>query len=747
MQVEFCHRSGASGRKVRSMPSTATEKPTNALLYVLLFLGLAVSFLIAWGMPHVNEDLFVALRNGSAAWHGKLTAPDDTSFTRAGQIFVNKAWLSNIVLYLSYQSARALGPVLMKGLLFAGCLVLLFFRCSALGITRGISLVALTAGSLALAPFLGLRAENFGMFCMVLLGSMINGPASWGRWRQVGAIAAIVLWANCHATFVLGFAFLGMRVLLDLLYRINVFPSFEPSADLSQNHPNGKCGASLAKSRSACDRPYASYEPDFWGWLLAFILAVIVTAFANPYGPSYIEIPFSRFTQWQNVIQWGDYLPLLHLPSIFQDRLFKPFCVLPFLALLMLMITLFLFLAATLGLKGALHSHRSREERIDPFMESAMALMMLPLVFKWQRLIIFAAPAMMPLLAILMRASLSVLRERIAGRSSPDDARKERRARAIGAWVWLAVLVGIFYTSVVRLYLPGNPTSPTLAERPLIGRLMSSHLIADPAVEFMRRNDIKGRVFATFQLADYLLFRLKGIKVFFDLRAHAAYDFRIFDEYFSIIETGPGEIGRTSAILKKWNVDVLVLDTLVERRSYNLAAELMKTRQWGCIYKDEWIFILAPTDSERFGPMIRNTNLSPLWYGDPETRIVAEALLAVFQGGSLSPALIEGLKSVVRRRPDPELYSLIVEALNGQDRCLAKPAKTFLESEMNRLAATDYMVAGGVTYTLASLSRIARMLAANEAFCGMGQVVGAYETLRTSTDNKINILLGRYSMF
>lgn len=729
------------------MPSTATDKSTNTYLHVLLFLGLAVSFLIAWGMPHVNEDLFVALRNGSAAWHGKLTAPDDTSFTREGKVFVNKAWLSNIVLYLSYRSAHELGPVLLKGLLLAGCLVLLFFRCAALGISRGISLVALTAGTLALAPFLGLRAENFGMFCMILLGSLVNGPASWGRRRQIGAIAAILLWANCHATFVLGFAFLALRVVLDLLYKLNILARHDLSDVSQQVSQDGMGGEGHAESQGQVRQSQAASASDFSGWLITLIIAVVVTAFVNPYGPSYIEIPFSRFTQWQNVIQWGDYLPLLHLPSIFQDRLFKPFCVLPFLALLMLLLMLFLFLAATLGLRGALASLRSGEERIDPFMEAAMALMLLPLVFKWQRLIIFTAPAMIPLLAILMRASFSVLRERIGGNVSPADARKELQARTLGACLWLAVLVGVLYTSVVRLYLPGNPTSPTLAERHLIGRLMSSHLVADPAVEFMRKNDIKGRVFATFQLADYLLFRLKGIKVFFDLRAHAAYDFTIFDQYFSVIQSQPGEIGLTLEILKQWKVDILVLDTLVERRAYNLAVELMKSRQWGCIYKDEWIFILAPADSQRFGSMIREANLNRLWYGDPDTRIVAEALLSVFQKGTLPSDLVDGLKSAVRHRPDPELYTLIVDALNGQNRCLNKPAKTFLESEMNRLAATDYMVAGGVTYTLASLSRIAHILAANEAFCGMGQVAGAYETLRTSTDNKIKILLGRYSMF
>lgn len=729
------------------MPSTANEKSTNNLLHVVLFLGLALSFLVAWGMPHVNEDLFMALRYGSTAWHGQLTAPDDSSFTREVKIFVNRSWLSNIVLYLSYQSARELGPVLMKGLLFAGCPVLLFFRCSSLGVTRGMSLAAMTLGTLALAPFLGLRAENFGMLCMVLIGSLVNGPASWGRRRQMGAIAAIVLWANCHGTFVIGFGFLGLRVLLELLYRMNLLPRHDLTDLSPEVSQEGRGGESAAESRGPLRQSQASPVSDFSGWLVTLILAVVVTAFANPYGPSYMEIHFSKLTQWQSVIQWGDYLPLLHLPSILQDRLFKPFCVLPFLALLMIVVTLFLFLAATLGLKGALGSLRSKEARIDPFMESAMALMMLPLVFKWQRLIIFAAPAMIPLLAILMRAALSVLRERIAGRASPADARKERRARIIGAWVWLAVLVGVFYTSVVRLYLPGNPTAPNLVERPLIGRLMTSHLIADPAVEFMRRNDIKGRVFATFQLADYLLFRLKGIKVFFDLRAHAAYDFQILDEYFSVIETGSGDIGRAPAILKKWNVDVLILDTLVERRSYNLAIDLMKSRQWGCIYKDEWIFMLAPADSKQFGPMIRSADLGWLWYGNPETKIESEAFLSVFQEGSLSAGLIDSLKAVVRRRPDPDIYTLLVGALNGRNRCLTAPAKGFLESEMNRLMGSDYMVAGGVTYTLASLSRIAGMLETNEALCGGGQRVGIYEQLRIETERKIRALQSRYSMF
>lgn len=729
------------------MSSIRNEHTPWSVLSLLLYLWLILAFLIAWGMPHVNEDLFVALRNGSLAWHGKLTAPDDTSFTREGRIFVNKAWLSNIVLYLSYQSAREFGPVLVKGLLLGGCIVLLFVRCSALGITQGVSLVALTLGTLALAPFLGLRAENFGMFCLVLMGTMVNGPSSWGRWRQTGSIAAVVLWANCHATFVIGFGFLVLRTLLDLLYARNLLSGFGHSKPLPKDGQEDESHVHNAASGGESDGREVSYKPDFWGWLITTILAAVITAIANPYGLSYLEIPVSRFTQWQHVIQWGDYLPLLHMPSIFQDRLFKAFCVLPFLALLMIVVALFLFLVATLGLKGAFRSFMSRNPRIDPLMECAVALMMLPLVFKWQRLVIFAAPAMIPVLAMLLRSSLAVLRERCLVMESPNDEKKKRRVAVISASAGLVVLMMVFFTSVVRLYLPGNPTSPTLVERPLIGRLMSSHLVADQAVEFMRRNRITGRVFATFQLADYLLFRLDGIKVFFDLRAHAAYDFQTFDEYFSVIETGPNDVERTLELLNKWQVDVLVLDTMVERRASTLAVELMGSRQWGCIYKDEWIFILVPTDSARFGPMIQSANLDPLWYGNPETKIVSEAFLFFFQKGSLSRELVDGLKSVVRNRPDPEIYNLIVSAVNGRNRCLTASTKTFLESEMDRLLQSDYMVAGGVTYTLASLSHIAGVLEANEALCSGSRAVGVYEEVRSQTQNTIKRLQGEYSMF
>jgi hypothetical protein len=686
---------------------------------IFLLLALTIAFLMAWAMPRVNEDLFVALRSGRNVVEGRLTAPDETSFTAGGKIFVERAWISNAIYYESFTAVGDAGPVLLKGLLLTLCLGIAYWRCRGVGASSDVSLTAVTLGTLSLATFLGIRAENFGMLYIAAMAAVVNGPRSWGRWRQVGSVIVLGLWSNSHGTFVLGFGFIGLRALLDAAYRLRFIPA-----------PVG----------SAESRP-----GDPLGWAVTLITALLVSAFANPFGPQNLAIPLDKLVGFQTSIRWNDYLPLLDWPSVLQDRFFKPFSVLPFLALIVAFGLLLVGITASLGRRGALATVQSVPASIDPLMELAMAGMMLPLVFKWQRLIIFSAVVMIPSVALV----LTLCGRMISLRTSPGEA---SRPDGVGTWtagagVAVVVLSVLFYTSVVRLYLPGNPTSPSRMDRPLVSRLMSSHLAGADAVSFMKENGIRGRIFATFQLADYLLFHLRDIKVFFDLRAHAFYPFEVFDTYFSIIETDARSVQHSLELLKSYQVDFVVLDTLVERRALTLAHELMSTKQWGCIYRDDWVLVLAPRDSERFGPVIRALDLRPLRYPNDDIRLASNVMLHFFQTGTLAGPEIEGLRRLLARHPDPELYSLVVSLMNGRNWCLNAACKKYLQGEMNRLLSQDYMVAGGVPYVLGSLSRIASILEAAETFCGTAEAALMYRRVKEDAENKGAALQAKYSIF
>jgi hypothetical protein len=693
-------------------------------------LGLATAFLIAWGMPRVNEDLFVSLRCGGEALSHGLTAPDVSSFTREGQTFVNRGWLSHVLLFWSHSLLEEMGPLLAKGLLLFGCLALLWFRCRSLGITPDVSLLSLTLGVLGLAPFLGIRAENFGMFYFVLMATTVNGPRSWGRWRQVGALSVMILWANSHGTFVLGLGIVGLRILLELVKKTEV---------LSSSRTAVRANESLPQPAVSC-----AEKPDVLGWTITLGLALCLMAVASPFGLENAKIPFDKLIGYQEDYPWNDYRPLLDWESVFQDRLFKPFSVLPFLAFLGGLGVLGLWLVASRGLRVAVGSLKKFQDRIDPFLEIAIAAMMIPLVFLWQRLILFAALSLIPPLAVLLSVTIEELKNRY-----PDLARGRAQSFFAGvmASAWVLVLAVVLYSSVVRLYLPGNPTSPSRQDRPLVSRMVTSHLVAEEAAEFLKRNAIQGRVFPTFQLADYLLLRVPGIKVFFDLRAHVAYPSEIFREYFAVMHADSRTLAHALRILKQYRVDLVVLDTMLDRRAFVLATELMTSKKWACIYKDDWIFILVPSDSARFEPAIRNIDLGSLWYPSQASRIVSESVLSFFQQGVIPDDLLSKLKSIVRERPDPDLYTLIVSAMNGSAPCLNRECKTFAQDSVANLMRADTGVAGSVPFVLESLSALLSILERSEMLCGSPAQASQYARLRQETIAKSNALLAKFSIF
>ena len=711
-------------------PITAAGPTRGTWHRVLLMLGLATAFLIAWGMPRVNEDLFVSLRCGGEALSRGLTAPDASSFTREGEIFVNRGWLSHVLLFWSHSLLEEMGPLLAKGLLLFGCLALLWFRCRSLGITPDVSLLSLTLGVLGLAPFLGIRAENFGMFCFVLMATTVNGPRSWGRWRQVGALSVMILWANSHGTFVLGLGIVGLRILLELAKKMEVL-SLSGTA-VRDNESVTRSGALAAE------------KPDVLGWTITLGLALCLVAVASPFGLENAKIPFDKLIGYQEEYPWNDYRPLLDWECVFQDRLFKPFSVLPFLAFLGGLGVLGSWFVASRGLRVAVASLTKFQVRIDPFLEIAIAGMMIPLVFLWQRLILFAALSLIPPLAMLLTETIEELWNRHPGLSR---WRGQSFFAGMLAFLWVLVLAVALYSSVVRLYLPGNPTSPSRQERPLVSRMVTSHLVAGEAVEFLTRNGIHGRVFSTFQSADYLLLRVPGIKVFFDLRAHVAYSSKIFREYFAVMHADARTLSHALRILEQNRVDLVVLDTMLDRRGFVLATELMTSKKWACIYKDDWIFILVPSGSARFGPAVRNIDLGSLWYPSHASRVVSESVLSFFQKGVIPDDLLSKLKSIVRERPDPDLYTLIVSAMNGTAPCLNLECKAFAQDSVANLMRADTGVAGSVPFVLESLSALLSILERSEMLCGSPAQASEYARLRQETIAKSNALLAKFSIF
>ena len=163
---------------------------------LLLCIGLAISVLIAWGMRFLRTNMCLGLCAGRDTVNGLLGKPDLWSFNTRGTVWVDQSWLSHLVYYLSYRALGELGPVLLKGVLLILCVIVLYAHCRGQGWSKEAASGRSDAGSISLAPFLQIRAENFGLFWFVCFMVILHPAGSYGRSRDLGVFAVVVVWST-----------------------------------------------------------------------------------------------------------------------------------------------------------------------------------------------------------------------------------------------------------------------------------------------------------------------------------------------------------------------------------------------------------------------------------------------------------------------------------------------------------------------------------------------------------------------
>lgn len=694
------------------------------LTRILLVLSLAVSVLIAGGMRFLGEDLFVALCAGRDAIAGNIGQPDTWSFTTAGAVWVNQGWLSHLMYYLSYASFEDLGPVLLKGLLLVSCLVVLYFRCRGLGVSRGICLLSLTIGTLSAAPFLQIRAENFGLLYFVVLSGLLTAPRSWGRPRFVGSAAVIVLWANSHGSFVLGLALIALKLIVRILFKSDILEE-SPLPEQQENRESG-----------------GRNEVPAWG--LTLLAAVLLAAFVNPYGPANLLLPYRQLSAQSVTGLSADWLPLLQWKTFADQSLFHPLDVRPFLLTILSMIVLAVAVFGTQMSRRTpprLFSWVKSRDRADLVMEILIPLLLITACFKFRRIVLFAGISTIPLLALLMQSLIFGAGD--SSRRAPPAIRRSTQALwLIASLGWFLLLSSFLYRSTVVPYLPGNPTRP---DRSLVSQLMSFDSFPMGIVHFMRRNQIEGRVFSSWVVSDFLLFHVPNITVFMDCRDQSAYSDDVIKTFFSILSTrggGQEALERVIRLLDRHRVSAVVLET--KPRDIGLATLLMGSRKWACVYRDDRLFLLVRTDNDRFETSLDAGRLPPLWYPNDRIRVLSAAFLSYFMTGAIPPETRDGLESILRERPDPESYGLLYLTGRGPKGCLDQSTRRYLLSEVRRLSKVPAGESANGRTILESLIRIVELLEKDERSCSRRPGPVAYGEFRKSLEKKLRHLKRTY---
>jgi hypothetical protein len=664
---------------------------------IALIFCLGLAALAALGMRFVNEDLAVALCSGRDTVHGLLGKPDRWSFTMDGSMWVDQSWLSHLLYYGSYASLGDLGPVLIKVLLLAACLGLLFARSRSLGVGLESSLIALTVGTVSLAPFLQIRAENFGLLWFLVFTTFLVAPARWGRWRYLGCLGVLAIWANSHGSFMLGIALLGLR------FFVTAVCAFLPPL----RGRRGKAGVPEGESHET-ERGEAA------AWLITFLVAFGLVALLSPYGTANLEMPFRQLSASPMTSRSADWVPLLNWDQISGRRFLQPLDVKPYLVFVAATLVLAVLMAVNENTRRCFQRLALAKEKPEILMEALIPLVLFVMAVRFRRMILFAGPALVPVAAMLIQAHVSTIRSH-GSEQRPDDVRRLRFLAALLLSICTLVLAQQFYVKTVRPYMPGNPMR---SDRPLTSQLMSFDAYNMDVARFMADNHIEGHMLTTWTAAAFLRFSYPRIQVFMDARDQSFYSDEIIKLFFSVMHTQREDVPRTMEILDRYGVSLIALATTP--MDFQLATLLMETRRWACIYKDDEFILLVRSDAERFAGMIPSAALDGLRYPSEDVKIASEAVMAQFHAGGMRPELLAKLIDLVHRKPDPDLYILIALAMNRGAPCLNAETWTFLSTEAKRLAAMDYMGPDGARKVVKSLINVAGMLANDQAACRGG---------------------------
>ncbi|MBI5572605.1 MAG: hypothetical protein HY914_21855 [Desulfomonile tiedjei] len=649
------------------------------LLFVIsVFAGVA----IALGSRYVNEDLFGAFAAGSDIYRGLLTQPDHWSFTAEGKIWVNQAWLSHLLLYLSHTYFGPAGPVAIKVLLFVGSIALVLFRSRSLDISWNVCLVTLLGGVLATGPFLGLRQENFGLFFFLGLTTLLTRTDLPRSARYLGIAAVLTVWSNCHGSALLGLGLVFVKGILTA-----------GRAVLGDRKEGAGRGGCLEAAE----------------WSLVGIVSAVLIAVANPFGLENLLMPFTQVGTKTITGHSADWLPLLSFQQI-DEGLFaagSPYPYLIFLGAIFLSIVAVL-LVNPYALRERFVGPNHREA--DLLMEAVVAALTVVLAFRFGRLALFSALSLVPFASVVF----SLLFRSVAPASLHPS--KAGRYQTAGAVLLTGTMVFLCYRVAVIPYLPGNPFRPP---RPVMRELMSFDSFSPALVDFMRNNHLTDRVLSGWGLAPYLMANLPEIRLFMDTRDQSYYPAEIARDYFIIMGILPGTQADAQALLDRYGVATIALTT--GPIDFALAVRLMRTGKWVCLYTDPDSILLVREDSSRFREMIHNRDLGSLWFPDSTARTLSEAVLWYFTSGRIPANLVQALTERVAKAPWPNYYSLISAGANNPNACFRPETVKFLTAEAARLSETDPRYSSGAEQVLQSLVQIYELLEANAAKCGEPQ--------------------------
>lgn len=154
-----------------------------------------------------DADMWWHLRTGDVIVNEGIPRQDLFSFTVPGNEWITHEWLSEVIMWLTYQAGGLTGLMLMFAGLVAAAYLLIYWRCE--GKPYLAAFVVLLA-VLASAPLWGVRPQVFNILFTAMFVFLVEGYKDDKIGRRTLLLIPVftIIWANLHSGYLLGIVLL-----------------------------------------------------------------------------------------------------------------------------------------------------------------------------------------------------------------------------------------------------------------------------------------------------------------------------------------------------------------------------------------------------------------------------------------------------------------------------------------------------------------------------------------------------------
>ena len=476
---------------------------------------------------------------------GQILKTDPFSYTRAGAEWHYPGWLAEIGLYAVYQILGAGGLNILTALIVTAAFGLIWFSLQGNFYLRAFLLVLAAAASgvyWAARPYL--ITFLFSALYLVILERewdwWISSPGERRGTVSFGGIGlwtlpfGMVLWANSHGGFAVGFILYGIYF-LGILGCTNLLADYFQIMKSAELHWKEKTALLRGNTSGLLEGFALSWKKHLrWRRFVLVGLVMVAAVALNPFGPEMLLYPFKTV----GIDALGSYIDEWQPPNFHEIRIF------PFL----------LLMGLTFGFVGASRDRISGKDFLLVGVFGTLALTAA------RNIALFALISPV----VISRAGVkawAVLRED-AGWLSSSRQPASRLNQILNFSLLLLTAAAVLY-KVSLVY-------PEAANREYFQQVFPVD-----AVNYLEEEDPQGRLFNSYNWGGYLIWELPEKPVFVDGRTDL-YGDELIEEWVEVVQAG----ANWQEILRDWNVDVILLEP--ERP----VVRLLEENDWVLRYQD-----------------------------------------------------------------------------------------------------------------------------------------------------------------